>query len=261
MNKFSVVFLVLFAAAPAAAQERPFVFSFNAPDAPTRGATVRFETGVGERAFDVQTGDGVEQRVGLQAGFGQRFTLFARVGLVREGSGAATSQQAEMLYSVLQAPTRGVSLAMGMGVRYESAGSTVLLGRVAGGRSFSAWRVDGNLLFEKPFSTYRDALDLITTFGAGKQVTRHLRLGVEAVGEDLEGFWDPNEAEGGARLLIGPSFHVAAANRWEIAVAGGPVLHATRSGLTSAAVRALPDSAGRNGYAVRTSIGYTFSNP
>jgi hypothetical protein len=49
-----------------------------------------------------------------------------------------------------------------------------------------------------------------------------------------------------------------ASHHWEVAVAGGPVLHATRSGFESSAIRALPDSGGRNGYAIRTSVNFGF---
>lgn len=66
-----------------------------------------------------------------------------------------------MLYGVVHAPTVEGSLAVGLGIRHESAGVNVLLGRVVAGRSFNAWRLDGNALFEKPFSIGRDAVDLI----------------------------------------------------------------------------------------------------
>jgi hypothetical protein len=45
--------------------------------------------------------------------------------------------------------------------------------------------------------------------GVSKNLWRPVYVGVEMIGEDLEGFWEPNEAEGGARLLIGPSMRVA----------------------------------------------------
>ena len=51
----------------------------------------------------------------------------------------------------------------------------------------------------------------------------------------------PLEAEGGARLLVGPSVHVAPPHkRWQLSFAGGPTFHATNSGRTSDALRGLP---------------------
>ena len=125
---------------------------------------------------------------------------------------------------MLQSPSRQASLAIGLGVRHEAQGINVLLGRVAAGRSVDAWRFDGNALFEKPYATGRDAVDLITTFGVARQVRPALAIGVELIGEDLEGFWEEDEAEGGARVLIGPSIRVAVAHEQlidvEVAVRG-----------------------------------------
>jgi hypothetical protein len=86
-----------------------------------------------------------------------------------------------------------------------------------------------------------------------------LRAGVEAIGEDLEGFWEADEAEGGARVLVGPSLHVAPPNqRWQVGIAGGPMFHATRSGRSSPATRGLPSSSSDRGYALRLSMTYGF---
>jgi len=175
-----------------------------------------------------------------------------------DGGGVRASQQGEVLYSVLQSPSRQASLAFGRGVRHEAQGINVLLGRVAAGRSVDAWRFDGNALFEKPYATGRDAVDLITTFGVARQVRPALAIGVELIGEDLEGFWEEDEAEGGARVLIGPSIRVAPPSaHWQIGIAGGPVVHATRSTVRSDATRSLGVD-GRDGYAIRCRVSYGF---
>jgi hypothetical protein len=146
-----------------------------------------------------------------------------------------------------------------MGVRHEAAGGNVLLGRVAAGRRLGALRVDGNAVFEKPFQEGRDTVDLIMTAGLARWVRPSLALGAELIGEDLEGFWEEDEAEGGACVLVGPSILIApASTRWRIGLAGGPVFHATRSTLRSAATRSLPDTGGRDGYALRCRVSYGF---
>jgi len=105
--------------------------------------------------------------------------------------------------------------------------------------------------------TDRDAVDLITTFGWARKLASGIALGVEGLAEDLEGFWDPNEAEGGARLLVGPSLHVAPAGRsWQFNATGGPAFHPSDTGRTSGALRDLPPTAKRTGYAAR--VGLTF---
>jgi hypothetical protein len=43
-----------------------------------------------------------------------------------------------------------------------------------------------------------------------------------------------------------------------VSVAGGPIIHATRSGRLSEAARGLPPSNGKAGYAIRTALSYGF---
>ncbi len=150
-------------------------------------------------------------------------------------------------------------MAVGGGVRHEAPGVNVLLARVAAGRGFGTWRMDGNALFEKPLSIGRDAVDLITTVGISRRLARAVYLGAELIGEDLEGFWEVAEAEGGARLLLGPSLRVAPPSQhWQLSVAGGPIIRGSQSGRTSDAVRGLPSPGGQSGYAARASLGYRF---
>jgi hypothetical protein len=256
----AAVALVLAAIAvpPVAAQDRPFLFSVSTPDRDDRRAAMHYDVSFGERAFDLVEGDHPEQRFGIQASFGKGFMALARVGVAADGSDTRSSQQGELLYDFLHARSRPTSLALGMGMRHESDGINVLLGRVVAGHKFDAWRVDGNLLFEKPFSTGRDALDLITTFGVARQLTRSLHAGLEVIGEDLEGFWEEDEAEGGARLMAGPALRFAPpARHWQVSVAGGPIVHATRSSRASDAARSL-GSSNRDGFALRVALSYGF---
>ena len=79
-----------------------------------------------------------------------------------------------------------------------------------------------------------------------------MSLGVEAIGEDLEGFWEADEAEGGARLLVGPSLHVSPhKQRWQLIATGGPLFHPTDTGRSSSAFRDLPPDTNRTSYAVQ----------
>ncbi|MEO5820976.1 MAG: hypothetical protein ABIT71_10745 [Vicinamibacteraceae bacterium] len=241
------------AAQPGSAPARPFLFSVSTPHRDRPAMDVFVDTGFGERAFDLVQGEAPEQRVGIQAALGGRLTVVARLGLADERDGVRSSQQGELLYGLVQSPTRRTSLAVGMGMRHEAQGVNVLLGRLVAGRSFAAWRLDGNALFEKPFAADRDRVDLITTVGVARRVTPAFHVGVELIGQDLEGFWEEDEAEGGARVLIGPSLRVAPPEaRWQFAIAGGPVLHATRS----TRIVPLPPGRQREGFAVRCAVTY-----
>jgi hypothetical protein len=54
----------------------------------------------------------------------------------------------------------------------------------------------------------RDNIDLISSFGYQHRLGSHLFIGIEALGQDLEDYWEPDEAEGGAKLMIGPSVNL-----------------------------------------------------
>lgn len=259
-NVVWVLALLLLMGRPALAQDRPFVFTLTTSDASSRSFVVHYDLGYGDRAFEVLADEGrLEQRLGLQATFGRGWTLLARVGLAATGENTQSTQHAELLYNVLSQASHGLTVAAGGGLRHEAGGVDVLVGRVAGGRTFDASRLEGNVVFEKPMATDRDAVDLITTVGWSHRVTDLLALGVEAVGEDLEGFWTEDEAEGGAKFLVGPSVHIAPSQRkWQLTIGGGPMVYATRSFRTSEAARALRAGGSRNGFAVRTSFAYLF---
>jgi hypothetical protein len=248
--------------ASAEAQVRPFVFTVtpgpsgpaSLPDSPRW--TAYYDSGYGERTSEPFGYDGVEQRFGVQGRLASGFTLLGHVGLGIGEAATRSSQQAEVLKDVLGATSR-VRLSVGVGARREWEGTNAALARVCLGWSGKNTVLFGNALLEKPFASGRDPVDLITTLGWLQSVGHGLRLGVEAVGEDLEGFWDAEEAEGGARLYAGPALHwTAPAGRLWLSASGGPIVHATRSSRSSPAPRPLGATA--NGFTIRASVGYTF---
>jgi hypothetical protein len=90
------------------------------------------------------------------------------------------------------------------------------------------------------FADGRDPLDLFFAAAASVRATDWLRLGVEYVGEELEGTWDPNEHEvegGGGRHYVGPSASVLVRGRVRFCATAGPVIVPNRvSGMARAAV-------------------------
>src|SRR5262245_2102310 len=244
---------IILTALPAAAQERPFLFLTTTAEKTRPAARFDYEVGLGERAFQSDTSNQPEQRIGVQATLG-RVTFLGRFGISDVGSSYQSSQSAEALYSLIE-PGRRIALAAGGGVLHEADGVNVLLTRVIAGRNTEASRLFGNLVFQKPMATDRDAVDLITSVGWARKLTRGVSLGVEAVGEDLEGFWDSEEAEGGARLLAGPSLHISPPKgRWQLTATGGPVFHPSDTGRASSALRDLPPDTRSTSYAFRVSV-------
>jgi len=248
-------------AAPCAAQDRPFVFSITTSEASTNQAVVYLDSAFGEHPFNVSGEAGaVQQVVGVQASIGQRWTILADAGFAPTEQVNGTTVHSELLVSILSGPQHGISLAAGGGVRHEWSGIDVLIGRVTAGKTWSTSRLAGNVVFEHPIAAVgRDALDLTTTVGWTARVSRAVSVGVEGIGEDLEGFWDPDEAEGGARMLVGPSLHVAGAkSKWQVTVTGGPLFHVDANPRSSDATRLLPPQQVQTGYAVRGSVAFAF---
>jgi hypothetical protein len=243
----------------AGAQERPFLFSATPAGVGAASWNVYYDMGYGERTLAPIGHDGLEHNVGVQGRLGRRFTLLGRLGVTSTGT-SGSSGRAELLLDVIGSRASRVRLDVGAGFIRERGGVNVLVGRVIGTHQGERWRADLNLVLEKPLADGRDAADLITSLGWARRVgARGLFVGLEAVGEDLEGFWEAEEAEGGAKLMAGPSLRLAPdGRRWQLALVGGPVIYATRSGLRSGADRALAGLPERNGYVVRTSFNYLF---
>ena len=123
----------------------------------------------------------------------------------------------------------------------------VATARFVGARATERSALAAGVLLEHPYAAGRDALDLITSLGLSHALTSTLWLGVEAVGSDLEGFWDQAEAEGGATLFVGPTLAFSPSDSWRLVAGGGPVLRATSS-------TAGPQAERRSGYVLRTSV-------
>ncbi len=240
----------------AQAQDRPFLFTLTSPDSRERPAFVHYDAAYGRETFEPFGGDNIEQNLGLQANLGESLTFIAHVGLALDNASTRTSQHGELLAHLMKAEEHIIDFSAGAGVRHEYSGTNVLLSRVVLGRRFTSWQVYGNLLLEKPLSSDRDAIDLITTIGFSYHISGTIRLGIEAVGQDLEGFWDENEAEGGARLFVGPTVAVAfPGTPWTLTLGGGAIFRGSQSARTSEAVRDLP--VGReNGFVIRGMVSF-----
>jgi hypothetical protein len=239
----------------AGAQATPFLFTVM-PNAATSKASAYgyYELGYGERAFEPVAGDRIEQAVGVRASFGSSLMLLARTGVSSVGGDTRVSPRGELLYSRPMGRTGRVAAGVGYAREYNRA--DVMLARFGVGRATSRSLMHGNLMLGKPMSGERDAVDLITTVGAGRRLGPALTVSVEAVGQDLEGFWDPAEKDGGARLMAGPSIAIAPPTaRWQLTVGGGPIIRATRSDFASGAERPLPT---RNGYVLRSAVGFSW---
>jgi hypothetical protein len=167
----------------------------------------------------------------------------------------------ELLANLFDRSARRV-FAVGLGVGRERSRQMVALGRVVGGYRSDRWEAIGNLRLERVVGRDdtpggRDGIDVITTVGAAHAVGSVVRLGIEAVAEDIEGFFEKDEAEGGAKLMVGPTVVLAPTGaRWNLLLGGGVVTRLTSSTRSPVSDGALRDLQTRNGYVLRTSVAY-----
>jgi hypothetical protein len=245
------------------AQQPPFLHTVTPVGSPGGARTlVSANLGYGERLFAAIGPERWEQRLGAQLALGSRFTLVAAGGFAPQDASvtAHTSAAVELLTNLL--PTRSRAFAaLGLGGMLDYSGSGVALGRLAAGVRWPQWELAGNVRLERslaPASARRDALDVITSVGLSRRLARPLRVGLEAVGEDLEGIFDPNEAEGGAKVMLGPTLAVAPNAHWQLLVGGGPVLRLSQSLVTGAGSSVPRELITRSGYVIRSSVSYAW---
>lgn len=246
------------------AQTRPFLFTVvpvHDPDAPRVIAYA--DLAYGRDLFSGIGQEKLESRLGSQLTLGSRATLVGHLGVAAgDDDDQRLTVQVEGLIDALP-PTSRALLALGVGARRDYEGTGVGLARVVAGYRWARTTAVTNLRLELPFEDEggeegvlgRDEVDMITTLGVAREMGSGLRLGLESVAEDLEGIFDPNEAEGGAKLLVGPSLgYGPPETRWHFLLAGGPVFRLTHS--TATGSPAARDLTSRTGYVVRTALDY-----
>jgi len=215
-----------------------------------------YDSGYGVRAIRPFGEEGVEQRVGVVYGLTPTLSLLSTAGgVIEEGSGFRVgAAQVELFADLFSQEKTILNLSAGAGFLREYGGVNVLMARFAAGRNFEKWQLNGNMVLEKPFEENRDAFDVITTFSTAWHALKKLHVGFDLIGEDLEGFWDEEEAEGGAKMMFGPTLYYHPTDKMHLRLGGGPIYYLTSNTPTSQAPRILPP--GDSGYAVRFSMIY-----
>jgi hypothetical protein len=244
--------------AASSAQPQPFLYTINTLNQAARGWSLNYSGGFGQHTVTPLGYDGVDQNIAVKGYLGAKFTLVASMGVGFGNSGAVNSmQQAEVLRDFIGGNSNeGIRIGASLGFRREFNNDKVALTRITAAFENPNWKLGGNVRFEKAFDKGRDNLDVISSIGVHRLITSQFFAGFEAVGQDLEGFWEADEAEGGARVLIGPSLnYVPPASRFSFTLCGGPIIYATRSvtSLNEFAVRELPSN---NGFTMKFNVGF-----
>jgi hypothetical protein len=246
-----IVGLALFVYATAAAGERPFLSSIIPSRTGESPLQLSYSTAFGKHTFEPIGGDALEQNIGAQLNIGENFSLLVQGGMALDHGEGSGSFHAELLANVLRGDTGLMDFNAGLGYRREYSRTNVLLGRAIAGKRFDNWMLYGNVLFERALASERDDIDIMTSIGVSYRISDVFRIGLEGVGQDLEGFWDDEEAEGGARLYVGPTIGVSIVGTpWHLTVGGGAILRGSTSNRTSGAVRDIP-LANEHGFLIR----------
>jgi hypothetical protein len=166
---------------------------------------VTYGAGSPTRAFSGNLATaGALVEIGGEVGIADGLSILA-IGAQGE-NGAGDGQTGAMLglrWSVLPRALRHTQLVVSGGFLRELQGSGGAWARATFGHDEGRARFAASLHGERLFATGRDAVDLMVTAGTTVRVLDTVRAGVEYVGQDLEGTFS-QEAEGGARHLVGP---------------------------------------------------------
>lgn len=241
-------------------QPQPFLFTVNTLNPSARGWSLNYSGGYGQNTITPLGYDGVDQNIAIKGYLGSKFTMLVNMGVGFANKGDVnTFQQAEVFRDFIGGnQASGLRIGMSLGFRREFNDDKVALSRITAAYESIGWRLGANVRFEKAFAEGRDAIDVISSIGVHHQIAGSFFAGFEAVGQDLEGFWETDEAEGGAKLLVGPSLNfVPPSSRFSFTLCGGPIIYATRSVLepNDYAVRELPAS---NGFTMKFNVGFRF---
>lgn len=231
-----------------AESSEPFLFSVSSLTPEHTNWSLDYSGSYGERVSGQFGYDGVNQQLAIKGYLGKKFTLYAYNAFgISATDNVVSAQQAEIIRNFFGGTkNNGLRLGGGLGFRRDYSDVKSLLGRITFSYNASKWKTTGNLLFEKALAANRDELDFITSVGVHYCLAANFYGGIEAIGEDLEGFWDDEEAEGGAKLLVGPSLNLTPQkSKLSFSLAGGPVFYATRNQVYNPdAIRELPSQAG-----------------
>jgi len=240
-------------------QSQPFLYTMNGLNPAAQHWSLNYSGGYGQYTVTPLGFDGVDQNIGVKGYLGNRFTILTNIGIGFGRGNTQTYQQAEVFKDFIggKNPT-GFRFGTSLGVIREFSNDIVILSRFNAAYENLAWKFAANARLEKAFATGRDGYDMISSFGILRRINGQLFGGVEAVGQDLEGLWETDEAEGGAKVLIGPSLNfVPISSRLSFSLNAGPILYVTHSTISpyDSAVRELPLN---NGFTVKFNVGFNF---
>lgn len=161
--------------------------------------------------------------IGGEVGLADRVSAVAIGAQGQSATGSAqTGAMLGLRWSLLPRSLTATQLVVSGGFLRELQGNSGAWGRVSLGHDAGRARLALSVHGERVFAGARDRLDLMVNAGATVRVGETLRAGIEYVGQDLEGVLG-DEADGGARHLIGPVVSAALFDQ-RVSVVAGPAV-------------------------------------
>jgi len=219
---------------------------------------VEIETAYGSRDARPFGAEGFEQGARVRTSPLRWLTAEAWGGaLITAGAYKAAAGAIDLHVAVLNQDDHAVNLSLGAGYLFDYQQVHVPRFRVTLGRSWGP--IDTSLAgyLEVPTAEGRDTVDLVLALAASYRVAPWARVGLEAEGQDLEGFWEPEEAEGGAKLILGPTAWFRVWDRLYTKLNVGAVVPATTNAPTRIAPGVDP-AAFDYGVLARAVMGWSF---
>lgn len=204
---------------------QPYLYQSNGAGS-EMSFTVSYEAAYGTRDSRNLTQEGIEQ--GLRVRFQPLSFLGVEAfgGVVSTAAGVYKGWGAgfEVIGRVLEQSAHFLNLDIGAGYVRDYRQAHVPRVRLTLSRSLDALDLSLSGLMEIPVgSAGRDEVDVMTAFAVSYAVAEWARLGVEVAMEDLEGFFEPEEAEGGAKVLFGPTLTLSLPKGFFVKLNAAPV--------------------------------------
>jgi len=239
---------------PGAVNGAPYVYH-RVGDGESMSATAELETAYGTRESRFFGSEGFEQglRVRFQPWSFLNFEAWGGL-LVHDGGLEEEALSFEVNWRALNQDDHYVDLHLGAGYIYDYRDDHIPRLRAAVGRSFGDFDLLAGSLLEIPTSSDRDEVDIMFSLAGSYKITDWYRQGLEFIAEDLEGLWEPEEAEGGAKFLIGPTSCFQVTGNLEIKVNAALVLAYLENQTQPPGV----DLGDEVGFMGRVVLGYTF---
>lgn len=247
----------------------PYIYERNGNN--TQGsAWIEAESAYGTREISWAGSKGFEQVIRGRYAITNWLTAEAQLGALvdtSKGELVGFSPQAELDFGALNQKDHYINMTVGVGYRYDYLRRNLPRLRLTLSHDFGLvdWRLWAMTEFPLNKGLAADAGEEDEEGGGGERVDAVVgtalsfrlaewsRLGAELVIEDLEGFWEKEENEGGARFVTGPTVWFALGDHWELKLNGAAVVQLTNS-IPIGATTARPQT----GFLGRLAVAYVF---